>query len=294
VVAALTLAGCGRGDDEPAGPLPTARFAIPSGASTPTTAPPAPSPSATDAVSVVEPAEDTPAARKAFTLGMADYCTTYYTLLAAAEEAHPELDPASDSTFERAAAAASARAERRLASLRPPPDLAEPFTEFVAVSHEITEAHDAMATWFANTGQEGPGGADFDRAALARRPLATALGAPICDGKLPPAQRTAVIDAVRTVETSHDSAEVCREGVTPGFLQYTWAVFADPVRACILTRDLTLADLPTDIEVDQVTGSDGITATVDYTHVGGCDCGSAAQARLHFVDGAWRVSSISY
>ena len=60
-----------------------------------------------------------------------------------------------------------------------------------------------------------------------------------------------------------------------------------------MTRDVVGTNLPTDIDVERVTGADGITATVDYTHIGGCDCGSGAQARLHFVDGAWLVSWIA-
>ena len=205
LIAVLALTGCGGGDDEPAGPLPTARFAIPSGAATSTPASPKASPSTPagsviDAVSEIEPAEDTPAARKAFTRGMTDYCTTYYTLLAKAEEANPQLDSASDSVFEKAAAEASAEAERRLESLRPPPDLVAPFKDFVKVSHKITNAHEAMAQSYVSHRKAGAGGAAYDRAVVARRPLATALDATICDGKLPPAQAAAVIDVVRTVD----------------------------------------------------------------------------------------------
>jgi hypothetical protein len=289
---ALTGGGCGTATDEPAGPLPSARFAIPSSTAPSTGASPSQPPSAPDSAAV-RTHGDGARVRQAFTRGLAHYCTSYYTLESRTEEEHPPMDPASDLLYARSMARGAAISERLLSTLRPPPDLADTFAQFVQMTHELTTDRMSMAREIAAYGTDGPAGDDFDETVVARRPLAARLDAPICDGSLSRAEADAAVDAVRLVETSPDSARVCSELVTPAFLQYTWAGLADPVQGCIGSRQLLVAAFPDDIDVSEVTGADGITATVHYVLVGGCECPGNYVARLHMVDGTWKVDSIS-
>lgn len=294
---ALALSGCGAGDKEPAGPLPSARYAIPSSAA-PVFEPVVPSATATaDAQASVGPAADTAAARRKFKLGMAAYCTSYFTLQREAEDAHPAGDLASQVLLARAETQLAELTDRRLEKLRPPADLVEPFEHFVETTDRMTVARGHMAEALAATGGYGQAGNEFDQAVTERRELGAELAAPRCDGRLPAAEKASAIEAVRTFETTPDSAAACGELATPGFLQTRWYDLPDPLAGCIESREHNRTGgfgLPTDIVVGEVTGSDGLVATVRYAYVGGCPCGELAFARLHLVDGRWLVSNLQY
>jgi hypothetical protein len=237
---------------------------------------------------------DTLGSPDSFVQGMADYCRSYYLGQRRAEDTYPRPDRQSLASFEQAAAASAQETEVQLRKLTPPAELATTFAQFVEQTHRLATARAAMASYVADTGKEGPAGDDFDTASSARWPLATALHASGCDGKLPPAQEKAVITALRTFETTQDSSAACSELATPGFLQTRFFDMPDPLAGCIATRSSAASGsgLAHDIEVQEVTGSDGIAATVHYSLVGGCECGENAVARLHFVDGRWLVSDL--
>jgi hypothetical protein len=292
VAAALAMSGCGGGDDQSARPAPTPQYKIPDSTAptpAPTTAPTiAPTIAAAETVEVAGSGS-----ADSFTAGMTDYCRSYYLGQSRAEDAYPRPDSQSMVAFEQAAAASAQETEAQLAQLTPPAELATTFAAFVDQTHRLTTARNAMAGYLANTGVEGPAGDDFDAASSARWPLATALHAPGCDGKLPAAQEKAVVTALRRFETTADSTAACAELATPGFLQTRFFDLPDPLAGCISSRDSQAAGagLASDIDVQVVTGSDGIAATVHYSLVGGCECGADTVARLHYADGQWRVSS---
>lgn len=292
VVVLLALGACGDADPV-AGPPPTPRYRIPSGTPTPA---PAETPSASTVADVpdVQTAEDTPEARAAFGHGLDDYCRSFYIGQVHAEDSFPRPDLQSLVRFDRAAALSARSTERALADLAAPAALAQTYAAFVAITHDISTARADMATSLASTGDEGPAGDDFDTAIAARRQLASELGAPGCDGRLPPAQRNAAVAALEEFETTDDSAAACGHLSTPGFLQTRFFDLEDPLRGCIESRDHdTGGGLPTGIKVTDVTGSDGIAATIHYSLIGGCACLGYGEtvARLHLVDGRWLVAS---
>jgi hypothetical protein len=213
-----------------------------------------------------------------------------------AEDAFPAPDLFSQIGFARAAARSAERLEPLLAALTAPPDLTYTFAEFVRNEGKLREARAGIAESLETTGEEGAAGDAFAAAIAARRPLAETMHADTCDGKLPPEERRAVVDALRTFETTADSEAACGDLATPGFLQTRWFDLADPLEGCITSRQHNAEGLglPEDIVVAEVTGSDGIAATVHYSLVGGCECGEDAVARLHAVDGRWLVSALGY
>ena len=289
--ATLLLVGCGSGGQEPAGPLPSARYAIPS--NTAATSNPVVPLTSTATPSTV-PSDSSATARQGFSQGLDDYCTSFYTGQVHAEDSFPQPDLLSVVRFDRAAALSARKTERALALLVAPPRLAQAYAEFVALTHKISVARVSMARSLASTGAEGAAGADFDEAIIARRPLAVELGAPGCDGRLPPAQRRAAVAALEAFETTESASAACADLATPGFLQTRFFDLEDPLGGCIASRELdTRGGLPTGIKVSDVTGSDGIAATVHYSLIGGCGCLGSGEtvARLHFVDGQWLVAS---
>ena len=291
LIGMVALVGCGNGDEQPAEPLPTARYRIEV---------PTPTPAASASASASGGVPGGPSVGSAtsggFAQGLDDYCTSYYQGQVQAEDAFPRLDLMSLVQRDRAEALSARRTARALRGLSAPIRFAHTYADFVALTNEIATDRARMARSLASTGQEGPAGDDFDTATIARRELASELGASGCDGQLPRAERTAAVAALKEFETTQDSAAACGELATPGFLQTRFSDLADPLTGCIQSRQRNTAwGLPTGIKVSEVVGSDGIAASIRYSLVGGCAClGSGeAIARLHLVDGRWLVASFS-
>jgi hypothetical protein len=222
----------------------------------------------------------------AFERAMSAYCTDYYAAQRDAEEKYLGSDRESQLQFALANAANARRTERQLHQLTPPAELASIFQRFVDNAERISEDRRSMLQSTRATGGEGQAGSDLDAAVTERWALATQLHASGCDGKLPPAQEAAAVNAARAWATTTDPVTACRDLVSP------WIV--EDQATCVRIRTMENTPpyaLPEDIQVTSVTGVEELSATVKYLKVGGCACSPDGYVRLFFVEGAWLVNA---
>lgn len=284
--ACLLVAGCGQpGSGSAADDRPSV-LGPPSGSS------PSPSPSDYQAPiktmgsgGLQDATPQPPLTVPAFGRAMAAYCSDYYTTQREAEEKYLGSAPQIRVTFARANAANAHRTERQLERMTPPAKLASTFGEFVENARRISDDRQSMLRSTQATGEDGRAGADLDDVLEERWALATRLHAPLCDGKLPPAQEAAVVAVAREWATSTDPVGACRELVSPWILE--------DQATCVHIRTMENTPpyaLPDDIQVVSVAGVEDLSATVDYLKIGGCGCAPDGYVRLFFVDGAWLVN----
>lgn len=262
-----------------------------------------PSPTATATATKVR-FTDTTAARKRFANGLATYCTRFYADQRSADETYPAEDRASVLAFDKSIDKMWLRDGKILDKLHPPTELAETFSEFVAnervvyLKHlAVSAAHLAVSAAPHAPGDSAGAGADFNAANEKRHPLGNALHAARCDGHLPPQERTAAIALTKTFEMSTDPDQQCVALVTPEFVRTQWADQPDPMAACVAnsaSRRRDTKHVTTDIKVSEVTGVDGLTATVHFFDVCGCAVPPLRVARLYSLDGSWKVRWTDY
>jgi hypothetical protein len=238
----------------------------------------------------------TAAARTEFEQGLEQYCGRFYASERRADQQHPGQDRESLLAFDATVVRAASRTERLLDDLRPPPSLTETFSHFRHNAHEIYEARVALARADAS-GNVSVATIQLQTAVEERHSLARALGAGGCDDQLPPVERTGAVAATRAYDLTTNPQEGCADLVTPEFVSTQWADTADPMAACRADQEDRGHDpdrVARDIEVSEVTGADGLTAVVHFVETGGCCPGQKTVARLHLLDGTWKVRSISY
>lgn len=239
---------------------------------------------------------NTASARSQFDQGLAHYCLRFYSAERGADQRYPGQDRASLLAFDAMVVRAALRTDRILDGLQPPSDLVETFSRFRRNARDIYAARVALANADAS-GNVAVATIQFQTAFEERRPLARALRASGCDDELPPGERAAAIVATRAYDLTTDPRLGCVGLVTPEFVPTQWADTRDPMAACLADQDDRSGDparVATDIEVGEVTGADGLTATVRFVETGGCCAGQKTVARLHLLDGAWKIRSLSY
>ena len=114
-----------------------------------------------------------------------------------------------------------------------------------------------------------------------------ALGLEACSGSLSGGEERAVTDLVEVVDTTSDPAKVC-EGMV--FESYVESAFGgvDECRKFQRNADNTAQS----IDVVNVTGTDGVAATVDFRDVAGPFDGRPLRATLFPLDGGWRLWNV--
>lgn len=229
----------------------------------------------------------------AFGQGLADFCTKTALAQRQASLSRPVITPADVQAFSRTLQRAWTARTDQLETVTPPPALAGTFAQFVDNARAMAAARGRLARDPDNSAV----GAGVEDLFLVRRPLAAALGARRCDGELPMSQQRAVVDATRTFMSSIDPAQGCGALVTATFVETQFTKTADPEQFCT-DEVLRLADNPQlrshSITATEITGTEGISATVTFTEDDGCCAGIPTVARLYYLDGRWKIHSANY
>src|SRR5262249_5158322 len=220
-----------------------------------------------------------------------DFCHAWYVDQRAADQRFPT--PQEQRTF----AAVDERQERvltqRLASLTPPPAMAEPFAGFVADEQRMVQARAKLASADAATRDEGDD--EYNTAIFMRHGYARRLGAEVCDGKLPHPQEVAAERAAQRYDLTTSAKDSCGTLVTRSFLASEWGgqSGASPLAKCRANLRSHLASGPhRNIRVVDVTGVENVSATVFFPELPDCGCGTVS-ARLYFDRGRWLVNHVS-
>lgn len=236
------------------------------------------------------PADATPAERS-FVSAVNGFCHDWY----ADQRATTEQTPAETEQhqFAETVLAHETRLTHALSSLTPPPSMTSAFDGFVANEQRMVQARVKEASTVATTRAEGDD--EYNNAAVLRHAYARDLGASMCDGVLPVSQATAAERAAQRFDLTTDPRQGCRTLVTRQFVELEWGRTPDPVQACLQQfhiHRLGTLPVPTNIRVHSVTGVEGLTATVTWTEIPDCGCGTFT-GRLFFEHGRWLVQDVS-
>lgn len=189
----------------------------------------------------------------------------------------------------RAAATAAAAQDDAFDAVVPPGDRAARFEQLLTARAGVADATEAYATAL-----EGGRAAEI---VAARRDLDAArgemgrvgakLGLHACSGRLSKADERAVTKTVETIDTTSDPAEVC-EGMV--FDSYVESAFGGLAQCRRFQRDS--GNTARSIDVERVTGTDGVSATVDFRDVAGPFDGRPLRATLFPSDGRWLLWNV--
>ena len=113
------------------------------------------------------------------------------------------------------------------------------------------------------------------------------LGLTACSGRLSKRNEATVTELVEVVDTTSDPAKVC-EGMV--FDSYVDSAFGGVAECRRFQRDAK--NTAGSIDVQDVTGTDGIAATVDFRDVAGPFDGRPLRATLFPLDGRWRLWNV--
>lgn len=183
-----------------------------------------------------------------------------------------------------------------IAALEAPEENADAFADYVEVRKEYVTADQARAKAVKSGDPAKIEKANevFSKTDKAEDKAAEDLGAEGCDGVLPQDEAQAAEDALREFSTTADPATSCdfKEGlVSEPYLKEGFG----GVEACEAEQKRLRADpslLPKDIDVEDVTGVEGVAATIDYADVKGEYADEPSTAILYNVDGGWKLFSI--
>lgn len=181
-----------------------------------------------------------------------------------------------------------------IAAIEPPAD--SPGWEEMITAREaaLAAAEEQLAAFESGEQAEiDEANAALSEATEAHRDAAEAAGLTTCAGKISAEEAAAAEEALREFSTTNDPATSCDSEnpealVTEAFVEDG---FGGQER-CERQQEAIEGDLPTDIEVEETTGVDGVSATLDYEDVGGEFDGEPTTATLYFVDDGWRLYSI--
>ena len=114
-----------------------------------------------------------------------------------------------------------------------------------------------------------------------------ALKLPACSGTLSAGNEKTVTELVEVVDTTSNPAKVC-EGMV--FESYVESAFGGIDECRKFQRDAD--NTARSIDVVDVTGTDGVAATVDFRDVAGPFDGRPLRATLFPLDGNWRLWNV--
>lgn len=206
-------------------------------------------------------------------------------------------DQDAQDTIQKVDAVRSVREEAlpELEALAPPADQAEDFDAYLAQRQETIDLVEPQLKALESGDEEqiATTGSEVQASSEKSVKLAAELGLTGCDNELPSEDADAAEEVLREHLTTSDPATSCStdELVTEVYLEETLG----GAEACEKVQQRGTdnpENLPTDIEVTKVEGTDGSSAFIEFEDVGGRFDGEPATATLYFDDG-WKVYSVS-
>jgi hypothetical protein len=205
-------------------------------------------------------------------------------------------DPKEQAELAQAGQDARAEANEEIEALEPPEDDAKAFEDYVAAREDLLAAGEARVKAF-ESGDEAAiakASEEASAAADAEDKAAAALGADLCDDELPAEDAQAAEDTLREFATTADPATSCSSDglVTETMLEE----YFGGVEKCEKDQQKLEENpdtLPEDVKVSEVTGVDGISATILFEDVGGKFDGQPSQASVYNLDGDWKLNSVT-
>jgi hypothetical protein len=229
-------------------------------------------------------------AEQTFEDGLDRYCRSFYLTQRAGDERYPTA--ALGHQFAVLQVNEDRRLIQDLDGLRPPPDQVTAYGDFVANEQQVLQAREHLASTDASLVDQGRD--DFNAALAVRHFYALRLGARACDGVLPPDQWRAAARSVQRFILTDDPQQACVGLVTPTFVPSKWPNARRPLARCVRVFRAQVLATPRlrNIRVSTLSGVENLSATVGFTEVPECGCGTIS-VRLYFDHGRWLVRSAS-
>jgi hypothetical protein len=189
----------------------------------------------------------------------------------------------------RAIAATAAAEDGAFDAVEAPGDRADLYGEFLAGRAGVAEATEAYAVALEGEQPDEIVAArqDLDAARETMWKAGGALGLRSCSGRLSGKDERAVTAVVERIDTTSDPAEVCEGMVFPSYVESTFGGVAECRRFQQDARNTARS-----IDVDSVTGTDGVIATVDFRDVAGPFDGRPLRATLFPSEGRWLLWNV--
>jgi hypothetical protein len=172
-----------------------------------------------------------------------------------------------------------------LQALEPPSDVKSAYDDFVSLAQQLADARALMLKDF-QANDEAAGATDSNKFIALTGPsekAASAAGLSACAGELPADQVAALTDTIETNETIVDPAKctdyLTANGVISGFTS---------MAACRAAQQKP-SNAATSVDVTNVSGVDGVSATADVAFHGGPADGRSSSYELVYVDGKWKI-----
>jgi hypothetical protein len=228
--------------------------------------------------------------RQRFVAGLNDYCRAWYVMQKAANDRYPTS--AEDHVRSLLLRSGTQRLLRRLHDLPAPASSRAQLKGFARNEGDLVQAFSDESSEASFTMSAGDN--LYNEVLADRHGYAAVLGAKECDGLLPHAQARAAAAATRRWDVTPSAHENCVSLVTSTFSVSTWGATADPLETCLQEfqsrRDSALGPQRA-IRVQSVTGVENLQATVTFTQVPDCGCGSLV-AKLYFERGRWLLNEV--
>lgn len=190
---------------------------------------------------------------------------------------------------QRAIGESVATFDAQFVALKPPVALAADYSTYLGSRSDVGD----LMGRYSGTLEGGRTGAII----AARRSLdagrdgqwqaAAALGLQDCSEQLGVGTEHQVADVVERIDTSSDPAKVCKGLVFDSYVESSFGGF----EACKRFQRKA-SNTAKSIDVERVTGVDGVSATVDFRDVAGPFDGRPLRASLFYADGRWRLWNV--
>lgn len=194
--------------------------------------------------------------------------------------------PAGAAADQRAIAASIASFDDDFGLLEPPVSLASPYAAFLdargAVAGQVERYASALSSGGILSARRG---LDVSRQGL--WDAGVALGLKDCSGRLEASSRRKAEAVVKEVDTSSDPAKVCEGMVFRSYVESSFGGYAE----CKRFQEKS-SNTAKSIEVQSVSGVDGVSATVDFRDVAGPFDGRPLRASLFYSKNRWLLWNV--
>jgi hypothetical protein len=190
---------------------------------------------------------------------------------------------------QRAIAGSNAGFDDDFSALEPPISLAAPYAAYLESRSQVGGSLQSYAGALGNGGPDAILAArrDLDASRQRQWDAGAALGLQNCSGSLTASSQKQVEDVVREIDTSSNPAKVCRGMVFDSYVQSAFGGFA----ACKKFQKKS-SNTARSIDVEGVSGVDGVSATVDFRDVAGPFDGRPLRASLFYSKGRWLLWNV--
>jgi hypothetical protein len=190
---------------------------------------------------------------------------------------------------QRAIAESDASFDDEFNSLRAPESLADPYAAYLDGRAQVEVQLQRYASVLGNGGTDAILSArrELDAARQTQWDGGAALGLKDCSGRLDASSRKQVEGVVREIDTSSDPAKVCKGMVFDSYVESAFGGYA----ACKKFQKKS-SNTAKSIDVERVSGVDGVSATVDFRDVAGPFDGRPLRATLFYSKGQWLLWNV--